>query len=269
MKSLTGKHIALTASRKTEEMKMLLHKQGATSDVRSMQGTVAQDPETVTRLMREGLAEPVDWFVFTTGIGVTTLMGFASEAGVEEEFLKQIKSARVAVRGYKAVAALKSLGITSDIASQDGTTEGLIEQLKETTFAGKRLIVQQYGLSSPRLEGFLNEQGACVTTWLPYVHRAPEKEEVDRFMQELLEEGKYHAVCFTTALQVKSLFARANAVEKHRRLIRLFETHTIATAVGRVTAEALKEEGVTRIITPEKERMGAMIVELGRHMSNN
>ncbi|MDP4107042.1 MAG: uroporphyrinogen-III synthase, partial [Bacillota bacterium] len=38
-----------------------------------------------------------------------------------------------------------------------------------------------------------------------------------------------------------------------------------AAAVGKVTAEALKEEGVERIITPEIERMGAMIIELSNY----
>ncbi|WP_156321219.1 hypothetical protein [Bacillus sp. JCM 19041] len=41
MGHLTGFHVALTASRKTDEMQALLHKQGATCEVRSMQGTVA------------------------------------------------------------------------------------------------------------------------------------------------------------------------------------------------------------------------------------
>lgn len=39
-------------------------------------------------------------------------------------------------------------------------------------------------------------------------------------------------------------------------------------AVGKVTAEAIKEEGIERIIVPEHERMGAMIIELSRYYSN-
>ena len=32
--------------------------------------------------------------------------------------------------------------------------------------------------------------------------------------------------------------------------------------MGKVTAEALVEEGIERIVVPQHERMGAMIVEL-------
>ena len=42
-----------------------------------------------------------------------------------------------------------------------------------------------------------------------------------------------------------------------------FKEKTVATAVGKVTAEALVEEGIERIVVPQHERMGAMIVELG------
>jgi len=38
----------------------------------------------------------------------------------------------------------------------------------------------------------------------------------------------------------------------------------LAAAVGKVTAEALREEGVERLLAPDLERMGAMIVELAR-----
>ncbi|SDI72742.1 uroporphyrinogen-III synthase [Natribacillus halophilus] len=266
MNHLEGKYVALTASRKTDDMQTLLRKQGATSEVRSMQGTVKQDQEAVTRLMQEGLAGRVDWFIFTTGIGVTTLMAYADEAGMKERFLEKMQSAHVAARGYKTVAALKKLGINVDIRSDDGTTAGLKEKLKTVNFSGEHVIIQQYGVSSPVLEEYLEEQGATLTTWLPYVHEAPDDAAVDLFIEELLAE-KYDAVCFTTGLQVRSLFNRANEVDRHRQLLRVFADKTIATAVGKVTAEALEEESVSRVVVPTTERMGAMMVELGRYVS--
>ncbi|QQK74768.1 uroporphyrinogen-III synthase [Salicibibacter cibarius] len=269
MRNLEGKHVAITASRKTDEMQTLLHKQGATSDVRPMQGTVNQEKEKekVIQAIEKAAPKRVDWFIFTTGIGVATLMEGADEAGVTNEFLTKIKSARVAARGYKTVAALKKMDVDVDIRSDDGTTAGLMEQLKEVNFSGKHVIVQQYGLPSPVLDHFLEKQGATVTTWLPYIHEAPEHEAVDHFIRELVSENKYDAVCFTTGLQVKSLFHRAKDNGDHEQLLDLLENKTIATAVGKVTAEALVEEGVNRVVTPSMERMGAMVVELSRYVN--
>jgi len=47
-----------------------------------------------------------------------------------------------------------------------------------------------------------------------------------------------------------------------------FKKRVLAVAVGKVTAEALKEEGVQRVLAPENERMGAMIVELTHYYRN-
>ena len=48
----------------------------------------------------------------------------------------------------------------------------------------------------------------------------------------------------------------------YEKIKTIFTERTVATAVGKVTAEALVEEGIERIVVPQHERMGAMIVEL-------
>ena len=47
--TLSGKHIVLGASRKTEEMSKLIEKQGGTASVRSLQGTVYKADDEVKR----------------------------------------------------------------------------------------------------------------------------------------------------------------------------------------------------------------------------
>ncbi|WP_197284472.1 uroporphyrinogen-III synthase, partial [Bacillus sp. JCM 19041] len=81
-------------------------------------------------------------------------------------------------------------------------------------------------------------------------------------------EGRFSAVCFTTALQVKSLFNQAVVIGEQEKLINRFSKGTLAVAVGKVTAESLLEEGVHQVIVPEKERMGAMMVELARYVKS-
>ena len=50
-------------------------------------------------------------------------------------------------------------------------------------------------------------------------------------------------------------------------IIHSFKADVLAVAVGKVTAEALREEGIERILAPENERMGAMIIELSNYLS--
>ena len=47
--TLSGKHIILGATRKTEEMSKLIEKQGGTASVRSLQGTVYKADDEVKR----------------------------------------------------------------------------------------------------------------------------------------------------------------------------------------------------------------------------
>ena len=267
MGHLTGFHVALTASRKTDEMQALLHKQGATSEVHSMQGTVAADPATIAEQIKQGLERQVDFFVFTTGVGVNALLESAEQIGVYKEFILQLKTSSIIVRGYKALAALRKVGIECDITSDDGTIAGLVPQLEGIEFNGKCVVVQQYGAPSPSLDLFFEQNKANVIHWLPYVHYPPKAEPIERFITELLDE-RFLAVCFTTALQVKSLFNHARIIDEKNNLVTQFSKGTIAVAVGKVTAESLLEEGVQRIITPEKERMGAMVIELAHYVKS-
>lgn len=262
-KPLKGKHIVLGASRKTEEMTLLIEKQGGIASVRSLQGTVFKAEEEVKSDLLKFIAEGADWIIFTTGIGIQALLDLAESLGKKEEFIKKVKEAKVASRGYKSAAALKQLKIVPVASDDDGTTKGLIRQLKDYDFSQQKVLVQLHGEKAPVLMKFLNEKGAIVSPILPYQHIPPVPEIVETLCQELMAE-KVDAVCFTTAIQVRSLFDYAREKGYEQKLYAIFQDKTIATAVGKVTAEALREEGIERIVVPEHERMGAMIVELSR-----
>jgi uroporphyrinogen-III synthase len=78
-------------------------------------------------------------------------------------------------------------------------------------------------------------------------------------------EGAVDAVCFTTAVQVRYFYQFAKNNGYYLEINESFRKRVLAASVGKVTAEALKEEGVRRILAPESERMGAMIVELSHY----
>ena len=137
----------------------------------------------------------------------------------------------------------------------------LFVSLKEVDFTGKSVVVQLHGEKAPALIKFLESKGAVISQLLPYQHIPPVQETVETLCQELME-GSVDAVCFTTAIQVRSLFDYAREKGYLKEVQAIFKDKTVATAVGKVTAEALVEEGIERIVVPQHERMGAMIIEL-------
>ncbi|MEH6858611.1 uroporphyrinogen-III synthase, partial [Priestia megaterium] len=132
---------------------------------------------------------------------------------------------------------------------------------------GKKVMVQLHGEKAPRLIKFLEDRGAHVFKVLPYQHIAPNSEIVKKLCNELMN-NEIDAVCFTTTIQVRSLFDFAKEHDYYQEIRQVFKEQVVAVAVGKVTAEALKEEEIQRIIVPEKERMGAMIIELSRFYAN-
>jgi len=263
-KGLSGKNIVLAASRKTEEMCTIIEKQGGTPSIRSLQGTVFLAEKEVEPSLRKFVAEGTDWSIFTTGIGTETLVEVAEKIGVKEEFLSIVKESKVASRGYKTLNALKKLEIKPIAVDEDGTTQGLSRALEQFDFTGQKVMIQLHGETAPTLTKFLEDKGATVHQILPYQHIAPEPATVQLLCDEI-EQGKVDAICFTTAIQVRSLFLFAKENGLTQKLLTAFQGPTLAVAVGKVTAEALKEEGVERYIAPENERMGAMIMELSRY----
>lgn len=266
-KGLEGKKIALAASRKTDEMSTIIEKQGGKTIVRPLQGTVFLAEKEVEPELRQFVEEKADWVIFTTGIGTESLLKVAEVIGIYDEYVKVIQQAQVATRGYKTVAALKKINVTPVAVDEDGTTAGLINALKDVDFSGKRVMVQLHGVTIPTLITFLEEKGATVIQLLPYQHTPPEMETLEQLYNEVINQ-QVDAVCFTTAIQARSFFQYAKEYGNLTKSLNTFEQNVVAVAVGKVTAEALHEEGVKRIISPEKERMGAMIIELSKYYQN-
>ena len=261
---LLGKRIVIAASRKLEEMSALIEKQGGIPVVRSLQGTVFFDEKKVEPDLQKLIEEGADWVILTTGLGTDSLLNLAENLGIKEQVVNVFHQAKVATRGYKTLAVLKKLDVTPIAVDHDGTVNGLIHSLENYDFSGQKVMVQLHGESAPALIKFLEESGAKVLEILPYVHIPPVSETVELLCKELFI-AEIDAVCFTTAIQVRSLFNFAKEKECVTELLTAFNNHTLAVAVGKVTAEALREAGVERLLTPELERMGAMVIELARY----
>lgn len=263
-KGLEGKRIALGASRKTDDMTTLIEKQGGVSVIRSLQGTVFLADKQVEPDLRKFVQEGADWVIFTTGIGTETLLNLAQKLDLADQFLNIIRQANVASRGYKTLSSLKKLEIKPVAVDSDGTTRGLTQALEAYDFMGKKVMVQLHGESAPTLIKYLENRGASVQQILPYQHIPPEFETVSKLCEELMNH-ELDAVCFTTAIQVHSLFSYAREQGCLKEVINSFKKDVLAVAVGKVTAEALREEGIEKLLAPEKERMGAMIIELSQY----
>lgn len=267
-KHLDGKVIAIAGARKAEEMINLVQKLGGNAVIRPAQGTVFLDDENLKNGITAMIDNPPDWVLLTTGMGFEAILNVAEEIGKKEALLALIQQTPIAARGYKTVNALRKIGVTPVVKDDDGMTSGLIRGLSAHDLKGKRVIVQLHGDPAPKLIAWLNEQDAVVEQLLPYRHIAPEEEHLQLLLDEIMN-GQIDAVAFTSAPQVRFLLQYASEQGQLERLLKAFEENVIAAAVGTVTAQPLIEENVQRIVIPEVERMGSLIVELGKYIAGS
>lgn len=266
MARLEGKVIAVTGPRKAEEITRMIEKFGGETVIRPAQGTVFLDDSAIEAQLKRLIQQPADWMLLTTGVGTEALMQTAERLGLGEAFIEALKRSSIAARGYKTVNALRKIGITPVIRDNDGTTAGMLDEMRDVELFGKHVVLQLYGDPAPKVIDLLRERGAICEELLPYRHVPPEGDSIQRLIDEVIA-GKVDAVAFTSTVQVRCVMKTAVSLGRYRELLRAFEQSALAVAVGKVTAEALSEEGVRRVLYPEEERMGSMVVAMKRYYS--
>ncbi|QHW32475.1 uroporphyrinogen-III synthase [Paenibacillus rhizovicinus] len=260
---LEGKVIAVTGPRKADDFGKLVAKFGGTAVSRPVQGQVYLDETTIEEQLRALIAHPADWLLLTTGTGTEALLESAERLGLLMAFLAALGRMRIAARGYKTVAALRRFGLAPDARDDDGTTAGLLRAMEHCDLAGRRVALQLYGDPAPRIISELEARGAVCEELLPYRHLPPEDGDVGRLVDEIVG-GEVDAVAFTSTAQVRCVMGWAAERGKLEAVREAFAGRVLAAAVGKLSAEALHEEGVERVLFPEEERMGSMVVAIGK-----
>ncbi len=263
---LAGVRVALTGPRKSKEMSILVEKMGGIPLVRPAQGTVFLDDRSIRDGLVSWISDPPDWAVLTTGMGLDALFEMAEDMEVAGQLLDVLSESSIAARGYKTVNALKKRRLTPLVRDDDGSTDGLIREFAPHDLAGKKVILQLHGETAPKLVAWLEEQGAIVRQVLPYRHVPPEEAELEQLLNEILN-FEVDAVAFTSGPQVRFLTQYAASQDKLEPMLAAFRQGVIPATVGKVTANSMREEGIEALVIPEEEKMGALIVELGRYFA--
>lgn len=264
MRKLEGKRIALLGSRKVAEVSKIVENFGGTPFSRPAQGTVFLDESKLENYITRIVNGKYDWIIITTGIGLETLYHCAVEMEIEKRFISALHTMKIAARGYKAVNMLKKLGFSPLVRDDDGSNAGLIRALSAFTMNHAKVAIQLHGDAAPALIQWLQSQNAQFEEILPYIHISPEKQVMEKLLEEILDV-KVDAAVFTSTPQVRNLFHHAEQNGIVNELQIAFSQQTVALAVGKVTAQALYDKGINRVIFPQKERMGSAIVELGNY----
>jgi uroporphyrinogen-III synthase len=211
------------------------------------------------------VAQPPDYFIATTGVGVRAWLETVETWGLLDELRLALGHARIVARGPKAAAALTGAGLDVWLKSPTEQMAALTELLVAEGLQRCRVAVQEYGMQSPELVSPLESAGASVTTIPVYRWRLPDDPTPARQLVEAVCLGAVDAVTFTSAPAVHNLFALAP--ERAGALRAAFNDDVVAACVGPVCAAGAVEEGIADPLAPSVGRLGLLVRVLGDRLS--
>ena len=251
--------VAITEHRYGSEFAKLFERFGAIVRVCPMvEEKPVENRDEIRSFIQSVNAGSLDIMIFLTGVGARFLISEAEEMGVKAEFLSKLSNLTTVVRGPKPLAALNRAGIRVAISAQTPTSEGLVETLQSHDLKDKRIGVQLYGTPNAYLCSALEARGASVRAISIYTYGAPANSEpAGRLIDDIINR-RIDVVAFTSAPQIRFLFAAAADLGRASDLAASLNDATIVASIGGVTNRALEEKGITPEIVPTEPKMGAM-----------
>ncbi len=211
-----------------------------------------------------------DLVIFTTGVGVRTLVKTVSEHYDREEFLAALRSVKIAARGPKSSSALRELNIPiTVVAPEPFTWRSLMSALEAklgASLQGMDIAVQEYGTSNPELLTALAEKSVSITRLLVYQWALPEDVQPLREAVLALAHGHVDVVLLMNAGQVAHLFLMAERMGYTEALYEGFRS-TVIGSIGPSTTEGLSLYGLTPDYEPTQSKMGFLIKEISQNAS--
>lgn len=261
---LRGLGVVAFESRRATEMAELIRRHGGAPLVApSMHEVPLSEHGAVFDYVRRLDAGGIDIVILMTGVGLRTLAEVVAHEWPRERLAAALRRAALVARGPKPVAVLREFGLQPDATAPEPNTwrEILTTIDAQLPVAGKRVAIQEYGVTNQELSAGLVARGAEVVRVPIYRWALPEDLKPLREAIHAIRNGDADIALFTSATQVYHLFQVAGAEADGLR--RGFEKVLIAS-IGPICSEALREHGLASDLEPEHAKMGQLVREVAR-----
>lgn len=262
---MKDKRIAVLESRFGEHLAALLEKQGAVAfRAPALAEEPDLDPEAIRRLIADWAADPVKLAIFQTGVGTRALFEAVDRLGLGAQLLALLARGVVAVRGPKPTAVLRGREVRIDISAEEPyTTVEVLAAIRDVDLSDERVLVQRYGETNLGLEEGLEARGAKVIEVPTYRWALPHDISPLLRLLDALDLREIDAVVFTSASQVRNLFAVAEQREGADQLRRALNAALVAS-IGPVCSDALVAAGVRVRLEASPPKLGPLVAMLDR-----
>ena len=265
---LSGRRVAVTATRKAAELCGLLERRGAAVvHAPTLKEQAVVDHDALRRATESLVSDGVDVLVATTGTGVNAWLDAASGWDLDETLVTTLNRADILARGPKSVGALRRHGLRELWSPETEQLEDVLAHLRQRDLAGRRVVLQEHGQSLAVEAEALRRVGALVTVVSTYRCEAADDLAPVFALVDLVVGRGLDAVTFTSAPAVVTLLQVAGAAGLRDELVEAFRSDVLAMCVGPVTAAEWLRYGVPAA-HPSRSRLGSMVTALESELAS-
>jgi len=264
--SLDGLRIVSFESRRAQEMAELIRNYGGEPIIApSMREIPLSENRAAVDFIDQLEAGEFEFLILLTGVGTRTLVEAVAGKYSREKVAAAFQKTTLIARGPKPVAALKELGLTPAISAPEPNTwrELLAELDSKAEIRGKRVAVQEYGITNQEFLTGLESRGAKVSRVPVYRWALPEDTGPLRSAVRRILDAQADIVLFTNATQVDHMFQVAREENVDQRLPQALG-RLLVGSIGPVCSEALENLGLRVDLEPDHPKMGHLISALGQ-----
>jgi uroporphyrinogen-III synthase len=257
---MKSKVVAILETRTGEHLAELISRRGAVPmRAPALEEVPDVDSDQLSVQLEVWAAHPFTMAIFQTGVGTRALFEAAEGLGATSTLMRMLDKAVVVVRGPKPLGELKSRGVRIDIrAATPFTTETVLDAVAGVALERGRVLVQRYGEANRKLCDALRGRGATVEEIATYRWALPEDTGPLERLIEALASSTVHAVVFTSAVQVRNLYAIADRMNRGAQLPALLNACVVAS-IGPVCTAALMAHGVKPTFEANPPKLGPLV----------
>jgi uroporphyrinogen-III synthase len=250
-KSLAGKRIVITRSAaQSEAIARELTARGAIPVVLPLVSFAEPEDFAPLDAAIAGI-QRFDWMILTSAQAVRSVAKRCSD--LKREIVRAKSKVRIACVGPVTAEAAQQAGLPVEYVAETHTGAGLAEELG-SKLAGAKVLLPRSDRANPDLPVALKRHGAEVSEVIAYRTLRPSAVNENNLSQ--IVDGETDAI----------LFFSPSAVQHFAELLgggqlRLLQDRLAVTAVGPVTANALRQAGVSRAVVAA-DTSGAAVIEV-------
>lgn len=257
--------LALESRRAREIAKLIENLEGVPIVAPSVREVALDSNQGALMFARDLAAGLIDMVIFTTGVGVRTLASAVESVCSRVDLARSLNEIVVVARGPKPVAALRELGARASLTVPEPNTWrdllALLDQNRDSfPVAGRRVAVQEYGVTNSELTAALTDRGAIVSLVNVYQWELPEDlGPLERAIDSIIR-GDVHVLLVASSVQIRHLFDVAERMQKAGALHEVL-SRVVITSVGPLTSDELRGRGLNVDIECSHPKMGFLVQE--------